>query len=88
MDRFSYKNSILASEFDKYVLEHPEFAKRIPENAIIVLMPEDDPELAQRNLDVACHQQEPGQPLVYVRIKELAPERSRLVNPRLELGVR
>jgi len=76
---------MLGTEFDKYIIEHPEFAEQIPEGAIVVLMPEDDAELAQWNLEVAQKQREPGQALVYVRITKLAPEKSRLVNPSLEV---
>ena len=30
------KNLILSTEFDRYVLEHPEFAHKIPENAQVL----------------------------------------------------
>jgi len=73
------------SEFDRYVLEHPEFAEQIPSNAQVVLLPEDDPELSRRNLEISKAQREPGQPVIYVRIEKLLPPLSRLVNPRIEL---
>jgi len=79
------KNLILMSEFDRYVLEHPEFAEQIPSNAQVVLLPEDDPELSRRNLEISKAQREPGQPVIYVRIEKLLPPLSRLVNPRIEL---
>ena len=44
------KNLILSTEFDRYVIDHPEFAEKIPQNAQIVLLPEDDPELCQKNI--------------------------------------
>ncbi|MBI3990193.1 MAG: hypothetical protein HY347_11330 [candidate division NC10 bacterium] len=78
------KNLILTTEFDRYVLEHPEFAGQIPLNAQVVLLPEDDPELCKRNLELAKAQREPGQPVVYVRIEKVASPISRLVNPRIE----
>jgi len=31
------KHAILAAEFDRYVVEHPEFAAEIPRNAQIIL---------------------------------------------------
>ena len=31
------KHAILVTEFDRYVMEHPEFASNIPRNAQIVL---------------------------------------------------
>jgi len=36
------KNLDLIFEFEKYVLEHPGFAKRIPQNAIVSLRIEGD----------------------------------------------
>jgi hypothetical protein len=49
-DELFHKNLILGKEFDLYVLEHPEFAEEIPKDALVVLMPDDDPELAEINL--------------------------------------
>ena len=75
------KNLILTTEFDRYILEHPEFAEKIPGNAQIVLLPDDDPELRKKNIEIAKAQREPGQPVVYVYIEKVAPQISRLVNP-------
>lgn len=79
------KNLILTTEFDRYVLEHPEFAERIPENSLVVLLPEDDMELRQKNIEIAKAQRESGQPVVYVEIEKVAPQMSRLVNPVLRM---
>jgi len=79
------KNLILSTEFDRYVLEHPEFADRIPENAQVVLLPEDDLELREKNIEIAKAQREPGQAVVYVEIEKVAPQMSRLVNPVLRM---
>jgi len=77
------KNLILSTEFDRYVLEHPEFAKKIPVNAQIVLLPEDDAELCKKNFEIAKVQREPGQPVIHVQIEKVAPQMSRLINPVL-----
>jgi len=79
------KNLKLSTEFDLYLLEHPEVAERVPENALIILLPEEDPELCRKNLEIAKTRQEPGQPIVYIRVEKLAPPRSRLVNPQVEV---
>ena len=81
------KNLILSTEFDRYVLEHPEFAEKIPLNAQVVLLPEDDEELRKKNLEIAKTQREPGQPVIYVQIEKVAPQMSRLVNPILSTEV-
>ncbi len=82
---FFGKNLVLTTEFDRYLLEHPEVAEQIPLNAQIVLLPDDDPELSQKNREEAAAQREPGQPVVYVHIQQLAPAVSRLVNPQISV---
>ena len=77
------KNLILSTEFDRYLLEHPEFAEKIPVNAQVVLLPADDPELRQKNVEIAKAQREPRQPVIYVQIEKVAPQMSRLINPVL-----
>lgn len=81
------KNLILSTEFDRYILEHPEFAEKIPLNAQIVFLPEDDRELCKINMDLAEKQREEGQQIVYVRIGGIAPQVSRLKDVTLEVKV-
>ena len=40
--RFVEKNSMLVKEFEKYILEHPEFANRLPDNALVVMQIDGD----------------------------------------------
>ena len=80
------KNLKLSTEFDLYLVEHPEMAEQIPENALVVLLPEEDQELCARNLALANARRESGQAVAYVRIGKVAPPRSRLVEPRVEVA--
>ena len=80
-------NLILSTEFDRYILEHPEIADKIPLNAQIVFLPEDDPELCRINLEIAEYQREEGQQVVYVHIGAVSPHISRLKNVSLEVKV-
>ena len=80
------KNLLLTTEFNRYVLEHPEVAKRIPKDAMVVILPEYDQELSEENLKIAKAKREKNQPMILVKVKRLAPARkSRLVKPLLEL---
>ncbi|MCA1957601.1 MAG: hypothetical protein LDL14_03615 [Nitrospira sp.] len=79
------KNMKLSREFDLYLVEHSEVAERIPANALIVLLPEDDPELCVKNQELAQSKREPGQAIVSVRVGTLTPPRLRLVNPKVEV---
>ncbi len=61
------KNQQLSTEFELYLLEHPEIEDKIPDNAMIVLLPDYDKELADRNKELAEANKEAGQTIVYVR---------------------
>jgi len=79
------KNLILSAEFDRYALEHPAFSDKIPLNAQVVLLPDDDQELCRINRVLAEQQREEDQQVVYVHIGSIAPQISRLSNVRIEV---
>lgn len=88
IERFILKNIVLNTEFNKYLTEHPEVADKIPNNALVVILPEDDPALCRKNLFLARRHRKKDQAVVYVRIKKLAPPpKSRLVQPRLKIAL-
>jgi len=83
------KNLTLTTEFNKYLVEHPEIAEKIPHNCAIVLLPEDDPQFCRKVMELIQHHQQiddvMGRTIVYVKVERLAPAApSRLVNPRVE----
>ena len=83
------KNVTLSTEFNKYLIEHPEFAEQIPDGAVVILLPADDPELCRENLELAERNRKiydvPDRSVVHVKIERLAPPPpSRLVNPTVE----
>ena len=80
------KNLILSTEFDRYILEHPDIAEKVPLNAQIVFLPETDPELSKINIEMAKKQHEKGQKVVYVHIGSIAPQLSRLTKVSLEVA--
>ena len=81
---WAYRNLILGVEFDKYLVDHPELAVRIPNGSTLVLLPEYDRELYKANLKLAQKKIDRGEKVVFVRIKNLAPARSRIIRPRIE----
>jgi hypothetical protein len=78
------KNHMLGVEFDRYLLENPEVLDRIPENAQVYFIPDEDEELSQENLRAAQAQKAKGGTVVLVRIGRLSSPRSRLQDVRLE----
>ena len=69
------KNQQLSTEFELYLVEHPEIEETIPGNAMIVLLPDYDKELAKMNMELAEANKEPGQAIVYVRVERLRASR-------------
>ena len=69
------KNQQLSTEFELYLLDHPEIEEAIPDNALIVLLPDYDSILAGENRELAEANKEPGQTIVHVRIKKLKASR-------------
>lgn len=80
------RHAILLTEFDRYVVEHPEFAVNIPKNSQIVLQFERDEEYNEWSRQLAKRQREPGQKVVYVKVKTLRPVKSRLYKPELAVA--
>jgi hypothetical protein len=81
---FAEKNIMLIREFDRYILEHPDFAEKIPDNALVVMQMEGDEQFNQWAKETAFKTSEKGQPIVFVTITELKPVRSRIEKIRLE----
>ena len=84
LDTVCEKNMTLSLEFERYLLEHPDVLAEIPDGAEVVLLPKDDPELYQINLNSAqqAHSARESTPIVYIEIEALMPARSRLLNPQ------
>lgn len=83
---FVEKNSILVKEFDRYILEHPEFAEKIPDDALVVMQIEGDEEFNDWARETAQSVRETDKPIVYIRITELKPVRSRIEKLTIELA--
>ena len=69
------KNQQISTEFELYLLDRPEIEEAIPDNALIVLLPDYDSILAEKNRELAEANKELGQTIVYVRIKKLRASR-------------
>ncbi|KKO20376.1 MAG: hypothetical protein L3J18_00725 [Candidatus Brocadia sp.] len=82
---FVERNSMLVKEFDRYIIEHPEFADGIPDNALVVMQIEGDEEFNNWARETARGIAEKNTPIVYVTITELKPVRSRIEKLKLEL---
>ena len=86
-DFYRAKLSELTMEFTRYLIQHPEFAERIPNEAQVVLLHRQDPVYSQQAMQYAQNAKATDdmsdRPVVYVEIGELAPVRSRLQKVRV-----
>jgi hypothetical protein len=84
---FAVKYDELLTEFNRYVMGHPQFLADAPNDALIILVDPSDPEFNRYSLErmraYRCNDDVPDRPVIYVDIGELAPVRSRLLHPRL-----
>ena len=85
-DEIIAKNMLIGAEFDKFVLEHPELLERIPDGAQLIFLPEYDPELCEENLKLTKSSVEKDKPVVYIRLKKLSPQKSRIKHVTFELA--
>ena len=83
---FSEKNTMLVKEFDKYILEHPDFAERIPDNALVVMQMEGDEDFNEWAREAAQEIADKQTPPIYITITELKPVRSRIEKLKIELA--
>jgi len=76
-DELFIKNVMLTTEFNKYLLEHPEVLDKIPDNANVVILPADDPEFCQKMIALTRQHQQiddvKDRPIVFVRVGKMAP---------------
>ena len=63
------RNVRLTGQIIKYMLNNPKMLDVLPEKFELVLLPENDPELRQLNLDLLDKYGSQGKPIVFARIK-------------------
>jgi hypothetical protein len=84
---FATKYDQFLMEFNRYVIEHPEFLADIPNEALIVFIDPTDPAFNRFNLErverYRAVDDKPDRPIVYLDVGELAPIHSRIQNPRI-----
>ena len=83
---FAEKNSSLVKEFDRYILEHPEFADQLPDNALVVMQMEGDDEFNRWAKQAAEEAAGEDTLVAYVTITEIKPVHSRIESLRLEVA--
>ncbi len=84
MNIFEKKNTELIKEFNRYIGEHPEFGDSIPKGAVVAMQMEGDEDFNGWSRRLAESHAEEGQSVIYVKIKQIKPIRSRIEEVTLE----
>jgi hypothetical protein len=82
--KFVERNLDLIFEFEKYVLEHPAIAERIPRDAVVFMKVTGDPKFNRWSERQAKKQAKKGAPLISITVKKMGPVHSRIAG--LALG--
>jgi hypothetical protein len=72
------RNLDLHAEWMKYVFEHPDVLDRIPNGAVLVILPEDDKELYEENYKILVENKSKSIPVFAVRMKTPKPQVSNM----------
>jgi len=79
---YQMKFKELFIEFTRYLTEHPEFSKHIPQDAQVVLLDRHDPQYSLHAMQCAQQAKKTDdvtdRPVVYIEVREMAPVTSRL----------
>lgn len=66
---FVTRNILLSGIFNRYVLAHPDILNSIPEGAHVIILPPDEPELADYNTQLAKDLLSRGEEVVLFRTR-------------------
>ena len=79
------KNLQLTFEFQKYVLDHPKVAERIPQDALVAFQVKKGEAFNRWSRRLARkHAKNEKTPVVFVTIKKIRPVRSRIAALKIE----
>lgn len=71
-DEIVERNIRLTGEIIRYILNNPKVLDVLPDKFELVLLPEDDPEIRQLNLELLDKYGSEGKSIVFARIKSSA----------------
>ena len=67
-DAIVKRNLDLVASVTRFILERPDILDRLPPDFRLVVLPEDDRELSQYNLDLLARRSDPSKVVVIVRL--------------------
>jgi len=86
-DEMFERNLELQTAFMQYTLDHPDILDRLPDDFRLVILPDDDPELGQRNLELLGRQRDADKPVVIARMRTRRPLDLKMRPPQIFVPV-
>ncbi len=82
------RNIALLGNLMRYLLAEPQILNSLPDNFELVILPEDDAEMRQYNLELLDTYGSEGKPVVFVRIESSKETDFKRAHPRLYVPLR
>jgi len=87
LDGIVERNISLSGRIMRFLMEHPQIFSSLPDNFELVILPDDDPEIRQYNLDLIDKYGSEGKPIVFARVKVHQEKLKSRVNPSIFVPV-
>lgn len=81
------RNISLSGEIMQFLMENPQVFSSLPDKFELVILPDDDPEIRQYNLDLIDKYGSKGRPIVFARVKVHQERLKSHVNPSIFVPV-
>ena len=69
LDKVVERNIILSGKIMQFLMENPLVFNSLPDKFVLVILPDDDPDIRQYNLDLLDKYGSENKPIVFARIK-------------------
>ena len=86
-DEMFEHNLELQTVFMQYILNHPGILERLPDDFRLVILPDDDPEMGQHNLELLSQQGDSDKPLIIARMHTRRPVDLKIRPPQVFVPV-
>lgn len=63
------RNLVLTGQVTQYLLDRPHMLDSLPDDFVLVVLPEDDPEISRYNIELLEIFAKEGKPIVFARLK-------------------
>lgn len=70
MTKYAEFLAMVSTEFHRYMMEHEEFADKVPSNALIIFQIEGEDEFNNWHKEISLKNREIDQPVIYIYVRK------------------